>query len=119
MARTQQIFVNKAEGPIYVSIEPWPECFELEPEDRLTLIWDAPEEGDSVEINFLNDREIIVSPNGPLDDLLILFNDGSSKGRIWSFNHRRGCGNVRNRGRRTSRVVMSWKHGRGRQVETV
>jgi hypothetical protein len=38
VARTQQTFENGKDGPIYVSIEPWPECFELEPGDTLTLI---------------------------------------------------------------------------------
>ena len=41
MARTQQTFTNAQDGPIYVFVEPWPECFELEPGDKLTLIFDA------------------------------------------------------------------------------
>jgi hypothetical protein len=87
MARTQQTFVNSQDGPIYVSIEPWPECFELEPGDRLTLIWDAPDAGEAVEIDFINARELVVCPNGSAD-LRILFNDGPSEGRSWKFKHK-------------------------------
>ena len=88
MARTQQTFENGKHGPIYVSVEPWPECFELEPGDKLTLIWSAPEAGDAVQVDFIDDHELVVSPEGDLDDLVILFNGGSSEGRSWSFKHR-------------------------------
>ena len=88
MPRTQQTFENDKEGPIYVSVEPWPECFELEPQDKLTLIWTAPESGDALQVNFINERELVVWPNGDLDDLVILYNGGSSEGRSWAFKHR-------------------------------
>ena len=64
MARTQQTFENRQDGPIYVSVEPWPHCFELEPGDRLTLVWDAPETGDSVQVEFINARELVLWPDG-------------------------------------------------------
>jgi hypothetical protein len=88
MARIQQSFENDKDGPIYVLVEPWPECFELEPQDKLTLLWNAPETGDSVQVNIINDRELVVCPNGDLDDLVILFNGGSSEDRSWTFKHR-------------------------------
>ncbi|WP_395624272.1 hypothetical protein [Sphingomonas daechungensis] len=88
MPRTQQTFENDKDGPIYVSVEPWPECFELEPQDKLTLVWNAPEIGDAVQVNFINERELVVWPNGDLNDLVILFNGGSSEGRSWTFKHR-------------------------------
>jgi hypothetical protein len=88
MARTQQTFVNDRDTPIYVSVEPWPECFELEPQDKLTLIWNAPERGDAVQVNFINEHELVVWPNGNLDDFVILFNGGSPEGRSWTFKHR-------------------------------
>ena len=88
MARTQQTFENDKDGPIYVSVEPWPECFELEPQDKLTLIWNSPETGDAVQVNFINERELVVWPNGDLDDLVILFNGGPSEGKSWKFKHR-------------------------------
>ena len=53
MARTQQTFVNDKDGPIYVSVEPWPECFESEPKDRLALIWDGPASGDGNRIELM------------------------------------------------------------------
>ena len=85
---TQQTFENARDGPIYVSVEPWPECFELEPGDRLTLIWNAAEAGDAAKVNVINERELVVWPSGALDDLVILFNGGSSEGRSWTFKHR-------------------------------
>ena len=88
MASTQQTFQNDKDGPIYISVEPWPECFELEPGDKLTLIYDSVDVGDAVQINFINERELVVWPNGRLDDLQILFNGGSSAGRSWNFKHR-------------------------------
>jgi hypothetical protein len=87
MPRTQQTFENKKDAPIYVSVEPWPECFELEPGDKLTLTWTADETGDAVQVDFLNERELVVWPTGDLDDLEILFNGGSSEGRSWTFKH--------------------------------
>ena len=87
MARTQQTFENGKDGPIYVWVEPWPERFELEPGDKLTLIWNAAEAGDAVQVDFINERELIVWPNGDLNDLVILFNGGSSEGRSWTFKH--------------------------------
>ncbi len=88
MARTQQTFENDKDRAIYVSVEPWPECFELEKQDKLTLIWTAPEGGDAIQINFINERELVVWPNGDLDDLVILFNGGPSESRSWKFKHR-------------------------------
>ena len=88
MARTQQTFENNSDGPIYVSVEPWPECFELEPQDKLTLIWNAADVGDAMQVKVIDEREIVVWPNGNLEDLVILFNGGSSAGRSWAFKHR-------------------------------
>jgi hypothetical protein len=87
VAKTQQTFENDKDGPIYISVEPWPECFELEPGDRLTLVWNAPATGDASQVNFINERELVVWPNGDIDDLVILFNGGSSADRSWNFKH--------------------------------
>lgn len=88
MARTQHTFVNEKEGPVYVSIEPWPECFELEPGDRLTLIWDAPDDGDACVIDFINESELVVWPNGETHQMQYLFNGEEAEGRSWTFKHR-------------------------------
>jgi len=88
MALTQQTFANSKDAPIYVSVEIWPECFELEPGDRLTLIWDAPQDGDAVRIDFLNDRELVVWPNGNIDDMKFLFNGEPGRDRSWVFKHK-------------------------------
>ena len=86
MLRTQQTFNNDRDVPIYVSVEPWPHCFELEPGDRLTLIWDVAESDGPTQVNFINERELVVWP-GCLADLTILFNDGPAEGRSWKFKH--------------------------------
>lgn len=88
MAQTQQTFVNDRSEPIYISVEPWPQCFELETGDKLTLIWDAASDGDAIQIDFLNERELVVWPNGNIDDIRYLFNGEPGEERSWSFKHR-------------------------------
>jgi hypothetical protein len=87
MARTQQTFINRKDQPIYVSVEPWPKCFELETGDELTLIWDAPETGEAAQVHFLNERELVIYPEGNIGDIVILFNGGPSESRSWVFKH--------------------------------
>lgn len=88
MARTQQSFINQKKEPIYVSVEPWPECFELEPGDKLTLIWDAAENGDAAQIDFINERELVIWPNGEIDEMQFLFNGEPGEDRSWTFKHK-------------------------------
>ncbi|QNQ10031.1 hypothetical protein [Sphingomonas alpina] len=88
MAQTQQSFVNKKDGPIYISVEIWPECFELEPGDKLTLIWDAPDKEDAAQVDFVNDRELVVWPNGEIDDMQFLINGEPAGDRSWVFKHK-------------------------------
>lgn len=87
MAKTKQTFENSRDVPVYVSIEPWPECFELEPGDKLTLIYDAIENSDALLAQFLNERELVLWPNFEIGGLQILFNGQSSEGRSWVFKH--------------------------------
>ena len=88
MARTQQTFINSQDDPIYVSVEPWPECFKLENGDKLTLIWDAPLTGDAIQIDFINERELVVWPEGAIDDIRYMFNGEPGEDRSWAFKHR-------------------------------
>ena len=88
MALFQQTFENSQDRPVYISVEPWPECFELEPGDTLSVILEAPESGDAVQVHFVNERELVIWPAGSTDDLQILFNGGSAEGRSWKFKHR-------------------------------
>lgn len=88
MTQTQQTFVNRKDAPIYVSVEPWPECFELEPGDKLTLVWGAPMVGDAMQVDFINERELVVWPNGEIDDIRYVFNDEPGEDRSWTFKHR-------------------------------
>ena len=88
MARIRQTFQNKADIPIYVSVEPWPECFELEPGDRLTLVGNADEAGDAGQVDFASESEFAVWPNGDLKDIQFLLNGEPAEGRSWKFRHR-------------------------------
>ena len=88
MAKVQQSFKNDRDRPIYVSVEPWPECFELEPGEKLTLIWDVPESGDAGQIGFVNERELVVYPNGEIDDIKFLIDGEEAEARSWTFKHK-------------------------------
>ena len=88
MATTQQIFRNGKDGPIYVSVEPWPECFELESGEELTLIWDGPATGDAIKTDFINDRELVVWPNGEIDTIKYLIDGEDAQERSWIFKHK-------------------------------
>lgn len=83
----QQTFINEKDGPIYVSVEPWPECFELEPGDKLTLIWEASKTGEAAQVRFINDRELIVDPSGAIDQMKFLINGQIARERSWDFKH--------------------------------
>jgi hypothetical protein len=72
-----------------VSVEPWPECFELEAGDKLTLIWDATNDGAAAQIDFINERELVIWPNGDIDDMKFLINGEDAEGRSWTFKHQR------------------------------
>ncbi len=88
MSKVQQSFQNLKDSPIYVSVEPWPECFELEPGEKLTLVWDAPESGDVAQIDFINERELVVWPNGEIDDIKFLIDGEDVEARSWTFKHK-------------------------------
>ena len=77
--------MNAKDGPIYVSIEVTPECYELEPGDRLTLVYTVPDQGDALIVEFINDRELVIWPHG--DEPTVLINGESAEGRSWEFKH--------------------------------
>jgi hypothetical protein len=87
MARAEHTFENTLDVPIYVSVEPWPRCYELEPGDKLTLIWDAEEHGPAADIDATNERDIVIWPFGYTEGPLILFNGRSADSRNWRFKH--------------------------------
>jgi hypothetical protein len=84
----KQKFVNTQPRPIYVSVEPWPDCFELEPGETLTLVWEATSSRDALQIDILNDRELVLYPDGEIDDIRYLIDGEDAEGRSWSFKHR-------------------------------
>jgi len=87
MPKQRQTFVNDQQVPIYISIEPVPDCFELEPGDRLTLIADRPPTGFTPQVNFINGTELVIWPEA---DYEVLINDEPAKDRSWKFKHHPG-----------------------------
>jgi hypothetical protein len=87
MRTGRQTITNDRDVPIYVSIEPTPECYELEPGEKLTVIFQIPGEGDALEVKFINDRELVIWPRGQLDEPEVLINGASAEGRSWAFKH--------------------------------
>ena len=84
MTTARQNIVNGRDKPIYVSIEPAPECFELESGETLTLLYDVPEQEVALTINVI-DEGIVVVPAGDPPEVLI---DGvSADERSWNFRH--------------------------------
>ncbi|AMB45026.1 MULTISPECIES: hypothetical protein [Methylobacteriaceae] len=79
--------VNRKDGPIYVSVEPLPECFELEPGDELTLIWIANEDDHPVQIDFAGERDLVVWPENRGADIQFLINGEEAAHRSWDFKH--------------------------------
>lgn len=88
MPFAQQTFVNEQDEPIYISIEPVPECYELEPGDRLTLVYEVPERGDVLNVHFADGRELIIWPATLIPQPVVLINGVSAEGRSWNFKHR-------------------------------
>jgi hypothetical protein len=84
----RQTITNDRDVPIYVSIEPTPECYELDPGEKLTLIFQVPKVGNALEMHFINEREIVVWPGGQFDEPEVLINGASAEGRSWSFKHK-------------------------------
>ena len=84
----QHRFVNDQDRAIYITIEPTPDCYELEPGDQLTLIVELPKSGDAFDVRFLNDRELLIDPVGIDFEPVVLINGASAEGRSWKFKHR-------------------------------
>jgi hypothetical protein len=89
MAKDQQTFRNDKSFPIYISVEPWPKCFELEPGDTLTLIYEPSGEGGGLDVSVPNERELVIWPMGRHDSVEFLLNGESAEGRSWVFKHER------------------------------
>jgi hypothetical protein len=84
MIRKRQNIVNNREVPIYVSIEPAPECYELEPGETLTLIYEWADHEALPELNVI-DEGIVVLPLEAQPEVLI--NGLPAEGRSWKFKH--------------------------------
>jgi hypothetical protein len=84
MTSARHTIVNAEDRPIYISIEPAPECYELEPGETLTMIYDLPAEGDAFSIAVI-DEGLSITPFG--DEPEVLINGVSADGRSWKFKH--------------------------------
>ena len=84
-ATVEHRFANRKDHPIYISVEPWPECFELEPGETLTLVFRSPDA--AINVQFITDRDLVVDPTCLEIDYLI---DGQpASDRSWDFKHDR------------------------------
>ncbi len=88
MKKGRQTITNDRDVPIYVYIEPTPECYELEPGEKLTLIFEIPQDGEALSVNLFNERELTIYPEGQLEEPEVLINGTSAEGRSWTFKHR-------------------------------
>jgi hypothetical protein len=85
MSKTsRQSIFNARDVPIYISIEPTPECYEIEPGETLTLIYEIPEEGDALTINVIDEGLSIVPPYKEPE---VLINGIIASERSWVFKH--------------------------------
>lgn len=90
MNKAQQTFVNDKDTPIYITIEPAPECYELEPGESLTLIYNVPDSGEALSLHIIKEG-VVVWPLG--DEPEVLVNGDDTQGRSWKFKHN-GSGTV-------------------------
>lgn len=86
-ARVTKVFHNSHDRPIYISVEPIPECFELEPEDKLTLVYTPDAMGDVLEVNIFEESELVVW--ACYDDIRYFINDEPAEDRSWRFKHKK------------------------------
>jgi hypothetical protein len=84
MTKAQQTIVNDKDAPIYITIEPAPECYELEPGESLTLIYDVPQGSEELSMHIIKDG-IVIWPIG--DEPEVLVNGDDAQGRSWKFKH--------------------------------
>ena len=47
-----------------------------------------PVTGDSLEVHFINERELVIWPGGHLDEPKVLINGEPAEGRNWTFKHK-------------------------------
>lgn len=88
MPFAQHSILNEQDGPIYISVEPNPECYELESGDRLTLIYELPKSGDALDVRFINAHELVIWPTELIPEPVVLINGASSEDRSWNFKHK-------------------------------
>lgn len=84
MPKAQQTFANRTEHPIYISIEITPDCYKLEPRDRLTIIYDVLDGIDALEVHFINKEELVIWPAMTAKPQ-VLINGKCAEGLSWNF----------------------------------
>ncbi|MEL7198223.1 MAG: hypothetical protein AAGL10_07900 [Pseudomonadota bacterium] len=85
MGKASQCFSNQGSAPIYVSVEPCPECFKLMPKEELTLRWHPDPNHELARIEWINDKELVVWPNGNIDDIEFLIDGEEARHKAWNF----------------------------------
>jgi hypothetical protein len=84
MNKARHTLVNDRDNPIYITIEPTPECYELEPGETLTLIYNVQVDGDALSIRVIDEGMVVWSMD---DEPEILVNGADAQGRSWKFKH--------------------------------
>lgn len=84
MNLARQTITNNRDTPIYISIEPTPDCYELEPGDTLTLKYHVPDAGEAFTM-FVIEEGLSILPLG--DEPEVLINGMPGQGRSWNFKH--------------------------------
>lgn len=87
MEPRHQTFLNRLDEPIYISIEPYPECYELEPGERMTLIYESRDNNASLDVEVINGRELVIWPPENVYEWTVLIDGVNAKERNWNFKH--------------------------------
>jgi len=79
--------MNDRDEPIYISIEPYPECYELEPGEELTMIY-VPRANDVLsEVKVIDVHNLVIWPPDNVYDWTILIDGKDAEYRNWNFKH--------------------------------
>ena len=96
MSRNRLTFTNSNDHPIYLYVEPWPLAFELEPKEKIEIIYYYKDD-EPIEMVSHGTKEISIYLNFDLSmqdvegvEFLEIFIDGlPAHDRDWNFKHRK------------------------------
>ncbi len=83
MPKVQQTFTNRTRHPVFIYVEITPDCYKLQPDDRLTIIDEVPDGAALAEIDFVNNEELTIWPVSNEPEVLV--NGKSAEGLSWNW----------------------------------